>query len=814
MRVIVKNILIFLVLVCFPAAVGFAETVEADRVPWSGHWWPFRFGGLVTGIDYRGNPSPLEKYELYRQGATEGPSVAWYRNKYYRPAAEPWHGHCGDWAKAAAWENFQILPASIDNVVFRVGDKKGLLTIAHDQDLSEWGDGSDPVQFHYWMLNYIRDRKRPFIADLDPGNEAWNYPIFKYDMTTVALGSRESIRVTVYYADDNVEPDYIGTRVQQETYTYDIQVDGDGRITGGQWTGLSIKNHPEAMFASILPDPGTDTIDYQGVLKIAMTNDDYLENGSGYTEMPNGTYHLVLLDPDRYWIPCGAKDRVRLTVKKVTGSRFAFTAIVKDAGGRLIHNAEVNMSSELKLELDGESSGYFLELGQSDYSDPNIYTVIVDRFAGAVQSVPYVPKDEKWSGFALTNTGDAPIGGVTVVSFDRDGRPIQSLKGPFTLAQKQKKIFLFDDLPWRRHELQSIDHILVLSDSPVSVLNLVGSEKTQTLLSEVQGTASGNHLILPDTSKAFSFGAIAAGKLVNESAEGLPVTLTSFSRTGITDRTVAQTLPSRGSLTLQANEAPFYSLPDGGWIEIKTMNGKPVSGFQTLSSSQQAEGIFAVTASDEKKLVAHIPDPASGWKTTLTLVNASDEENIVILHSARAGAGSPTDRVVTLAPREKTVLGIGDPFGKGAGDSRLRSILEITGSAAFGGYYSYEKATGGDTASYSLINSSDSKDELVLQHCASSSGTWWTGIGIFNADGRTARITAHPYDQAGVPMASAVREFTLNPGAYDVFLAHDFFGTAAPAVSFVRFLSDSGASIGGFYLYGKETSRMLGGANM
>lgn len=810
-----KVFIIFLSVLVLHSAGGYAETFEADNVPWSGYWWPFRYGGLITGKDYRGNPAPLEKYELYLRGAAAGPSVTWFRDRYYDPGALPWTGLCGSWARAAAYDHLEILPASIDNIIFRVGDKKGLLTIAHDQDLSERGDGSDPAQFHYWLLNYIRDRRKAFIADLDPGIEKWNYPIFKYDMTRISFGAKESIQVTIYYADDNVHPDYIGTVVQEETYTYDIYLDDQGRILRGEWTGRSVTMHPQQMFASILPDPGTDTIDYPTVLQIASTNDDFLENADQYAELSNGTYHLILLDPDRYWIPCRAGDRIRLTVQKVIGSRFAFEAVVKDADGKILNSGTVDKDLELNLFLESATPGLFLELSQTDYSDPNIYTVIVDRFTSASQSVPYVPKNGKWSGYALTNTGDDPVSGITVVSFDSNGRPIQSLKGPFTLAGNRKEAFFFEALPWRRHELQALDHILVLSDAPISVLNLVGDEKSQTLVAEVQGLASGSHLILPDTSSLFSLSNIMAGKLVNESPEPLQVVLTSYSNTGVTDRAVTVSIPSRGSVPLVSGQPPFYSLPDGGWIDIATVNGNPVSGFQTLSSYEKSEGIFAVTASDEKKIVPHIPDASSGWTTALTLINAADSENMLTLHSAKAGPDVSDDRVVRLAPREKIVVSIHALFGRAAGDPLFQSILEITGTEAFGGYYTYEKAAGADMASYCLMNIGECKTELVLQHCASNSGKWWTGIGLFNPGASAARVLASPYDQAGNLIASAVKTLHLMPGAKQVFFARDLFGLkVAPTVSFVRYVSETGSPVGGFYLYGKETSRMIGGANM
>ena len=94
------------------------------------------------------------------------------------------------------------------------------------------------------------------MADLDPGEEVWSYPIYKYEMQTSRSGNVESVRVRVYYADDVVKPDYRGTQVRTDDYTYDLFLDGAGAITGGQWTGASIADHPDLLSFSL--DVGTD----------------------------------------------------------------------------------------------------------------------------------------------------------------------------------------------------------------------------------------------------------------------------------------------------------------------------------------------------------------------------------------------------------------------------------------------------------------------------------------------------------------------------------------------------------------------------
>ena len=204
------------------------DSAQADFTPWSGYWWPYKTGGLSTGLDYRGHPAPLEKYELLTLGSYPHGLVSWYESMYYDTEAPNWYGLCAFYARAACYENMEILPSSEDNIIFRVGDKKGLLTLAHEGDVIEMAEGSNPEVFHYWLLNYIKDQGKAFIADMGAGEEVWSYPIYKYEMESSVEGNRESVAVTVYSSDDFVSPDYMGSKTRRNVYTYDLFINDEG----------------------------------------------------------------------------------------------------------------------------------------------------------------------------------------------------------------------------------------------------------------------------------------------------------------------------------------------------------------------------------------------------------------------------------------------------------------------------------------------------------------------------------------------------------------------------------------------------------
>ena len=165
----------FLILSSCLQPFAHAETHEASSRPWSGYWWPDTQGGLGTGQDYRSSPAPLEKYDLLTTGASSGTALSAYLDTHYNPDTTAWFGLCAYWARAACYEHIDVFPSSENNIIFRVGDKKGLLTLAHNSDVLDLADGSAPEEFHFWLLKYIKDQGKAFVADLDAGEQVWSY---------------------------------------------------------------------------------------------------------------------------------------------------------------------------------------------------------------------------------------------------------------------------------------------------------------------------------------------------------------------------------------------------------------------------------------------------------------------------------------------------------------------------------------------------------------------------------------------------------------------------------------------------------------
>jgi hypothetical protein len=221
---------------------------EARRQPWSGWWWP-AFGGVgPTLFDVN---SPLDKYDLYvRNVYGESPGTrAWEREQIYFPAS-PWAGHCNGFAAAALLEPEPTQSVSVLGIDFSVGDLKGLLVDYHFGDAAAWSYGEDqtvsPVDFHRMLLDWLGTSGKGFVVTFEMANgEAWSYPVYRFESEWTADAqddTRWHVTTTVWMADMNVPPNFVGTRPYPgpagKTFQYDL-IGNPKHADDGEWTGAS-----------------------------------------------------------------------------------------------------------------------------------------------------------------------------------------------------------------------------------------------------------------------------------------------------------------------------------------------------------------------------------------------------------------------------------------------------------------------------------------------------------------------------------------------------------------------------------------------
>jgi hypothetical protein len=381
-----------------------------------------------------------------------------------------------------------------------------------------------------------------------------------------------------------------------------------------------------------------------------------------------------------------------------------------------------------------------------------------------------------------------------------------------SLFPGEKRLFLFDDLPWRQREYSDIDNLTLMSDSDINFLNLFAYTE-DSLACFVQGDAKGNRFIIPDTVPNLSYGRTMFGGVENESFEESIFSMSLYSMDGELEKEEnSMVLGPKETFYVKPGIYPFYNMPDSGWIEVTGDQNALLSGYQYTGSGTTVETLFGLPVDSSQKIVPHIPPPGY-WATTLTVINPNDQENRLNLHLKLAGEETGDDIQVVMAPHEKRVMELQDQFGKDEGDPLYHSILEINGEYPVAGYYTFIAPM--EEARFPLLGENDFKEELVLPHYPGNEGCWWTGVGIFNPSSFPMEVIIEPCNGNGDIMESIITGLDIEAGAYEVFEVGSFFGESATDISFVRFRVDSDQGlIGGFYLYGNTTMEMLSGANM
>ena len=823
---------LILMMTVFFSGLALASEIsgQAADIPWSGYWWPFQNGGLASGYDYRGHPAPLEKYHMLMDGRTTGDAIDWYKDNYYDPGAKGWEGLCPAFATAAVQEAYPILPSTHDNIVFRVGDKKGLLTICHDNRLvAEYASGrNSPVDFHYWLLDYIGDQKKSFIADLYLGTEqVWFFPIYRYEMDIQQSGMTEHVTTTIFYADDQVEPDYMGTRVRETTYSYDLYLGSENEIRGGEWTGGSVWDHPDRLVFPISTGPRNPYLNHEKIRELAQARDDNLElpDNAPASLLP-GTHNCVLLNEDNYILEGKPGEEVLLQINRHDGSGESMDIEIKDISDAVIHQETLSQSeSAIQFRLSMENSPYKVSVSQENYqNDPNIYSLFLDFNRKYVRHVPYIPNQGGWNGFSLTNPGNQSAE-IMLVTADGDRKPLQTLLDPLELGPGEKYLFDFSNLHVRLHEQSDTDALLLISDQPFELVNLF-AKATGPMAGFNMPAFKSNRLIIPTTYDNDPWDPMSMnGAVANESFVDAMVDFYVYSEDGTLDQKVSRNIPARRRLTIRPGSAPFAGMPDGGWIEIAatdpsivlTAHGH-IRGRRNGVNSEETG--FALPVSSGVKYIQHITPSYGHWQTRLTLINPGDEPNSVVIYPALTTNNGRVELQLEMEPFEKKVIDISETFGDALAAEWQRSILKVSGMFPLAGEVKYI-AENGDAAAFPLLDADAFKSELVMPHSAYNNGRWWTGVGVCNPNNTNPiAIQVTPYDQSGQPMTSEY--FDLASGAYKAFTVHQMFGALTREIAFLKIRSQEpdSAEIGGFYLYGNAAAqdlaprKLVSGGNM
>lgn len=809
-KIVFTTILLLLVSLLLCSVVN-AQREEAKRPAWSGYWWPYIYGGLATGNDYRNHPAPLEKYELLVDGYLSGRVVDSYLNQFYDPSAPTWFGLCYAWASASIVEDEPSRPSVHDNILFRVGDKKGLYTLAHTADKKNRSDGSMPHIFHQWLVNVIGVQHELFYADLDPSDEVWAFPIYAYDLVMgVRVADIQPVTVVIEYASDFVPQDYVGTEVRTKEYTYSLIYSGE-TIIDSEWTGASISDHPQTLSIVTEQESYVDNLDYALVKEIGTSIDDEWESLEG-NYLPPGSYELVCLNEDKYLVTAAPNEKIDIIFSNFEGSSQALTLQVRDLSGTVLNEVVVDsVTRKYELELSGlVDSQYLLVVSQSSYTDANFYSLTVSRheFEHHVL-LPYIPNNGWWNGLSLTNTDNTGASNFTLTSIDSDGNALQSHLVNQQLEACGKRLELFASLDMRLHERSERESLVVYAPEKVKVVNLFGGAEKG-----LGGFFSENDHVTAQLSLPYSsgVGTIQWGSVVNRSSVTQSVECVVYRSDGVLVATEQVELLSHEKLSLNAILS-VRDLPQGGWIELLAQSGDDcLSAYQvhrSLTNSTKIEAIRALALA-QKMWLPHY-EPRGIWSTELILVNPQPESLSITLSltGQLTTSGEPVSAVVELLPHEKRIVRLADYFPQSA-DLLLDCGVECASSSGFYGYVDY--ATTEDFASIPLLTQNQFSNELCLPHLSFSYG-WWTGVVLFNPQPYPVSLSVVPVDVNGTTLVDSTLFISLEAGEKQGFSVADSWPMElVNQFSHIEFNVYGEDQIGGLFLFGRYGARQLAGS--
>jgi hypothetical protein len=232
---------------------------DAEAIPWSGYWWPYYDGGTSEAA---------AKYDAWVK-ATQGfdPGLAtWEKAKHGNPAAEYWVGHCHAWSAAAILEQEPTAPVTRNGITFSVADQKALLTELHFADTVALSIGvSSAKSFFLTLVRWLGSQRKALVADVHPGGETWNHPLFRYRMKATvdpADPSKRHYVATLTFASDGVDGSFVGHLDLVKTYYFYLRF-ANGDIVEHGWEGPSADSsnrdrHPDFFWrpSQIRPAPG------------------------------------------------------------------------------------------------------------------------------------------------------------------------------------------------------------------------------------------------------------------------------------------------------------------------------------------------------------------------------------------------------------------------------------------------------------------------------------------------------------------------------------------------------------------------------
>jgi len=275
--------------------------IPKEKQPMTGSYYPQVDHGKNKVMI--GGQSALQKYDAAFYGGTNT-SSAWEEANHTSNIS--WAGHCNGFAAAGQRRPSEPKKNVVrGSVTFAPQDIKALLAEIYmsadfqflggsrgcvtpqgsilgpgsraDPTIMDQCQGMNPGTLHVAMANWIGRMQHAFIIDVYSGDEVWNYPAVSYSvLSSTYVSAQQAAKAIVGAGDYKFNPaavkfvdvhakiffiealarEVLKTRtLGVSDLTYILELNAAGDVIGGEWTGGSIRSHPNFIWLAFEPLP-------------------------------------------------------------------------------------------------------------------------------------------------------------------------------------------------------------------------------------------------------------------------------------------------------------------------------------------------------------------------------------------------------------------------------------------------------------------------------------------------------------------------------------------------------------------------------
>lgn len=777
------------------------EIFEADFIPWSGYWWPSFTGGLVNGSDYQGSPSPLEKYDYAVHGIYKGPATGYGIHAYYKQDALSWEGMCFSWAAASILEKEPVYRGYYNGILFNVGDKKGLLTATYEGLLYNRYNIDTPLDFHNILEDFVAGRKIPIIMDLHTNNEVWNFPIFKYETDYIEDGNIRHYTTKIFYASDDVSPDYIGTAFSTAIYYYYFVINENGDIIESQWENISEYDHPLNASEPLGMLPKNPGLDYETLKKIVNTIDDPYENNNTREKaikLNSGHYSLISIDSDYFQFDLKQGDILNIRALSEKKEELYFRTytpqgiLIKETfggGEHFIHAEDAGM--------------YILEVIPTQDSGDILYELFVQQTL-LHQGIFLHHPGGSWADEIMLTSSDKNTGRVIFSLMDKEG----VIHGGY----ETKISSYLEGLAYEDFNLLFSEggYIRLDSDMPLKgSQTLTYGDYLMMGLNYISYDKAASEIYFPHI--AVTGGWETYLSIVNIGSESEKIKQISYGQEGqILNSDTIDLAPGQ----MLETEARYNNLLMSGAASMSIAaesENKCLIGsirFHNPSYASRGRAIIPLTSETGPELV--IPHIASDsyWWTGIAVMNTGTKETLADFYAYDAAGNQIGEVQHMIKPKQNLVNFANDIFFDMIGSPASIRIISPN-SQPLCGFLLY----GSKGNQYQLagvpIHPASVVSELCLSQIASDS-VWWTGIGIVNTGNIPSDMLFSLFNKDGDLLST--QKHMLNPNQQFAVTIKDLFGADVSASgTHLKIKSALDQPVNGIYVIGSNDNLQLMG---